>query len=154
DPVTQQVAIFQDHELELPVQGHVHTIDVTLLPGVTDSVAENLLSMAKWPGALGLPGLERAATGQRYYLSGPLDERDLYTLAVEILSNPVIQRFQIDQPIAPPFSPYSQQDSAVNQVPLREADDHELAKISASRRLALDLTEMQAIRAYFQAEGR
>ncbi|HEY3228962.1 MAG TPA: phosphoribosylformylglycinamidine synthase subunit PurS, partial [Roseiflexaceae bacterium] len=64
-------------------------VEVTLLPGVTDPAAENLLRAAH---LLGLSGLERAATGQRYRLQGALAETDLRRLAAEVLANPVVQR--------------------------------------------------------------
>lgn len=128
-----------------------HFIEVSLLPGVTDPPAENLVRAAH---LLGLTGLERAATGQRYLLSGTLGEDDLHRLAVEVFSNPVVQQFTIDRPIEPPFVPFQQTDGTVEVIPLRVASDGTLREISTSRRLALDLAEMRAIRAYFQQEGR
>lgn len=128
-----------------------HTIDVTLLPGVTDPAAENLLRAAE---EMGIAGLERAATGQRYAFQGNLSKRDMQRLAHEVCSNPVIQRYTIDQPISPPFVPVQQADTTVEIIPLRGADDATLRATSTERRLALDLSEMQAIRGYFQREGR
>ncbi len=128
-----------------------HFLDVTLLPGVTDPPAANLLRAAQ---LLGVNGLERAATGQRYTLSGSLDEATRLALAREIFANPVIQRFTIDEAISPPFFPYHQADNSVDVIPVRGANDDNLLAISHERRLALDLAEMQAIRAYFQQEER
>ena len=128
-----------------------HTIDITLLPGVTDPAAENLVRAAH---LLGIAGLERAAAGQRYLLSGALAADDLERLALEVFSNPVIQRCSLDAPIAPPFVPYRQADNTVEVIAVRGADDAALLALSAERRLSLDLAEMQAVRAYFQREGR
>jgi phosphoribosylformylglycinamidine synthase len=128
-----------------------HKVDVTLLPGVTDPAAENLLRVAHM---LGITMLERAATGQRYLLWGKLSEQELQQLAEEIFSNPVVQRYALDEPIAPPFVPYQQRDATVETIPLREADDATLRSISTERRLALVLSEMQAIQAYYRQEGR
>jgi len=144
DPVTETYAIGPTHTAD-------HTIDVTLLPGVTDPAAENLVRAAH---LLGVAGLERAAAGQRFLLSGALTADDLERLALEVFSNPVIQRCSIDAPIAPPFVPYQQADGTVEVIALRGADDTALLALSAQRRLALDLAEMQAVRAYFQREGR
>jgi phosphoribosylformylglycinamidine synthase len=127
------------------------TVEVTLLPGVTDPAAENLVRAAH---LLGFTALERVATGQRYLVWGTLGESELERLAVGVFSNPVIQRFAIDQPITPPFIPFQVADETIEIIPLRTADDAALLEISATRRLALDLAEMQAIRAYFQQEGR
>jgi phosphoribosylformylglycinamidine synthase II/phosphoribosylformylglycinamidine synthase I len=128
-----------------------HTIDITLLPGVTDPAAENLVHAAQ---RLGFTELERAATGQRYVIQGDASRDELHKLATERFSNPVIQRYEIDQPIAPPFVPVQHEDDTVEIIALTNADDAELLRISAERRLALDLAEMQAIRTYFQGEKR
>jgi phosphoribosylformylglycinamidine synthase len=87
-------------------------------------------------------------------LHGELHEEQLHTLARTVFSNPVVQRYAIDQQIEPPFVPYQQTDTTVEVIPLRVADDDDLREISSKRRLALDLSEMQAIRAYYEQEGR
>jgi phosphoribosylformylglycinamidine synthase len=134
-----------------PGEPGTRSIEVTLLPGVTDPVAENLLRAAP---LLGIEGLEQAATGQCYLLPGTLDDAAAHRLAVEQFCNPVIQRYTLDAPIDPPFVPTQAVDATVETIPLREADDNVLLDISKGRRLSLDLAEMQAIRAYFAQEGR
>ncbi len=154
DPVTETSTITEGTPPPAPpttTPTPDHTIDVTLLPGVTDPAAENLLRAAH---TLGIAGLERAATGQRHRLWGSLQENNLHHLATTIFANPVIQRYTIDQPIAPPFLPVQQTDTTVETIPLRDADDSALLTISKERRLALDLTEMQAIRSYYQHAQR
>ncbi len=131
-------------------EDEIHTIDVTLLPGVTDPAAENLLRAAH---LLGITNLERAATGQRYLLSGVSAETDLKKLATVVFSNPVIQRFTVDEAISAPFFAYQQADDTVDIIPVRVSDDA-LLKLSAERRLSLNLEEMQAIRAYYEQENR
>ncbi|MBE2197338.1 MAG: phosphoribosylformylglycinamidine synthase subunit PurL [Anaerolinea sp.] len=148
DPVTEEFTI---DDLRLTIDDLRLTIDVTLLPGVTDPPAASLLRAAH---LLGVTGLERAATGQRYYLQGDLDEAACRALAEEVFANPVIQRYALNEPIAPPFFPYQEADDTVEIIPVRSADDDALLAVSQERRLALDLAEMQAIRAYYQAEGR
>ena len=152
DPVTEQftVSVGAGEQAQRPMAA-VHTIEVTPLPGVTDPAAENLVRAAR---ALGIDGVARAATGQRFTLTGTLDTDTLTRLASELFANPVVHRFAIDRPIAPPFFAYQAADERVDVIPLRMADDAELMAISAARRLALNLAEMQAIRAYFAAEGR
>lgn len=139
----------------LPTSGYAqvpsHTVDVTFLPGVTDPAAENLVWAAH---TLGITALEQAATGQRYLLYGSVSEREAHRLAVRVFSNPVVQQIAIDHPIAPPFVPFQQADPTIETIPLRMADDLALQAISTDRRLALDLSEMQAIRAYYQQEER
>ncbi len=148
DPVTEQFTI---NNLPFTIP-HLHfTIETTLLPGVTDPPAENLHRAAE---LMGISGLERVATGQRFELTGELSEGDKQRLATELLANPVIQRFAIGRPISPPFFAYQEGDGFVEMIALRDADDDALLAISQERRLALNLEEMQAVRAYYQKEGR
>lgn len=152
DPVTETFTVSEvTHENPDIPSDSAHTLEVTLLPGVTDSAAENLLHAAH---LLGIAGLERAATGQRYLIDEPLSHSDLEKLAMGQFSNAVIQRYSIDQPISPPFVPFQRADATVEVIPLRDADDEALMRISAERRLALNLVEMQAIRDYFVEEDR
>lgn len=127
-----------------------HYIEVSFLPGVTDAAADNLLRAAK---LLGIDGLARTATGQRYLIDEPLSSKELSALASQF-ANPVIQRFTVDEPITPPFVPFQPTDTTVDVIAVREADDEQLLRISAERRLALNLAEMQAVRAYFREEER
>ncbi|MBP6469455.1 MAG: phosphoribosylformylglycinamidine synthase subunit PurL [Chloroflexi bacterium] len=148
DPVTEDWAI---GDLRLAIGDLRFTVETTLLPGVTDPPADNLVKAAH---LLGVTGLERGATGQRFYLQGNLDETTLHALAAEIFANPVVQRFTIDAPISPPFFAYQAADATVDTICLREADEAALLAISQARRLALDLAEMQAIQTYYRAEQR
>ncbi len=154
DPVTESLTVTsvgpttQDSHPRRPMD--CHTVEVTLLPGVTDAPAESLLDAAHHLGFV----VEAAATGQRYELSGRLDDRELHHLATDLLTNEVIQRYAIDAPITPPFVPTQGADAKVEVIPVRGADDTALAAINAERRLALDLAEMQAIQAYFREAGR
>ncbi len=128
-----------------------YLVDVTLIPGVTDPAAENLLQAAHM---LGWTGLSQAATGHRYLLTGRLTEAELHRLAIEVFSNPVIQRVSLNRPISAPFFPYQQADETVDTIPLRQATDETLLKISDERRLALNLAEMRAIQSYYRQEQR
>src|SRR5690606_12301016 len=105
DPVTEDYRVFTEQDSRLPAGAH--SIDVTLLPGVTDPAAENLLRAAH---LLALVGVEQVATGQRYLLWGDLTQAELKRLASEVCANPVIQRYSIDKPISAPFFPYQQSD--------------------------------------------
>ncbi|MBZ0304193.1 MAG: phosphoribosylformylglycinamidine synthase subunit PurL, partial [Anaerolineae bacterium] len=152
DPVIEDFAVTAD--LDQPAalpEAADHSIEVTLLPGVTDPVAENLVRAAQ---QLGFGPVEQAATGQRYGLRGDLTDEQLRRLATMLFSNAVIQRCQIDAPISPPFVPHQAVDDTVETIRLREADDAELLAISAERRLALNLEEMQAVQTYYQQEDR
>ena len=130
---------------------HAPFIEVTLLPGVTDSVAESLLQGAR---LIGVAGLARAATGRRYEIQGHLTDAAIHRLAEDLLVNTVIQSYSVNQFLAPPFLPVQAVDETVAVIPLTGAGDQELEALSRTRRLSLDLAEMQAIQAYYRRQGR
>jgi phosphoribosylformylglycinamidine synthase II/phosphoribosylformylglycinamidine synthase I len=121
-------------------------IDVGLLPGVTDSVAENLVNAAQ---RLGLDLFE-AATGTRYFVANEHLEQKALELA-----NPVIHRYSVNLPMLPAFLESSATwQPTVETMDIRSLSDDALISLSRERRLSLDLAEMQAIRAYYQKESR
>ena len=127
-----------------------HVLEVALRPGVTDPVAEQIVRSAR---VLGVRGVERAATGQRYLVRGDLGERDLQRLARGLLANPVIHRHCAGE-IEPAFPHPAEASGRVEVLPVRDLDDAGLLALSRARRAALDADEMRAIRAYFRAAGR
>jgi phosphoribosylformylglycinamidine synthase II/phosphoribosylformylglycinamidine synthase I len=158
DPVTEQFALFAidptgqitETFQDSPIPT-CHKIEVMLLPGVTDPVAENLVKAAH---LIGIPELTRASTGRQYVFSNTTPTAELERLAHEQFSNPVIQRVAIDKPIAPAFVSTHETATIIEIIPIQAVDDNGLLKISAERRLALNLEEMQAIRTYYQQEKR
>ncbi|NWF68845.1 MAG: phosphoribosylformylglycinamidine synthase subunit PurL [Chloroflexi bacterium] len=148
DPVTETFRVLPaEHDLI----DTTTRIEVTLLPGVTDPAAESLLRAAH---SLGISALERAATGYAYLVQGDLSADELQRLAVEVFSNPVIQRHTLRAAIRLPFVAAAAASSEVERVALYYADAETLQRISKERRLSLDLAEMRAIQAYFRREGR
>ena len=149
DPVTEQSRIFPDG---MRVSNGSSCIEVTMLPGVTDSAAENLVRAAM---VLRVISLEQAATGERIVLSTDYSQTELEKLASSVYSNPVVQRSSINICITPPFVHAEKTASTnVEMIAIQGADDARLLEISRERRLALDLTEMQAVQAYYQKEAR
>ncbi|MGL4611161.1 MAG: hypothetical protein ACRCYY_16025, partial [Trueperaceae bacterium] len=119
-------------------------IDVGFLPGVTDSVAENLVNTAK---RLGFAASE-AATGAHYILG---DKQPL----VSEFANPVIHRYSINTPITPAFLEISHNwQPLVETMDLRTLSNDELLEVSRERRLSMDLAEMQALQSYYRKENR
>lgn len=163
DPVVENAAWRPLEALEHEVlPPGMWTVEVTLLPGVTDSVAESLLAGAQM---IGVTGLRQAATGHRYTLRGALSEPEVHRIARGLLANEVIQRYRIDELAAPPFvetcpspglSPQMGEGSAgwVETIAVTTVDDAGLLAISQQRRLSLDLAEMQAIQRYYQTQDR
>jgi phosphoribosylformylglycinamidine synthase len=130
--------------------GHHHVIETALRPGVTDPVADHIVHYAR---QLGVAGVERAATGERFELGGCLTRGDLDCLARRLLSNPIIQHYAIGR-ITPSFPQVAAASAAVEFIALRALDADELRSLSSARRAALDLAEMEAIQRYFRDEGR
>ena len=151
DPVVERVTWSREREREHEREREGRSVEVALLPGVTDTAAENLLLGA---GIMGHEGVRQAALGQRYVIHGELAEDDVRRVAEGLLANAVIQTYAIDRPVAAPLAELQEIDHTVEQIPLRGADDDALEQISLDRRLSLNLQEMQAIRAYYQEQDR
>ena len=151
DPVTERLHVTylddRDKRTSSESSAAVHTIDVALLPGVTDTKAETLVTAA---GILGLDvDALRVATGRRYRIAGTREACE--TLANELLSNPIIERTAIDAELVPAFvSSPSTTSPRPELVPIRDLDDPALLALSGLRRLALDLAEMRAIAAHYR----
>jgi phosphoribosylformylglycinamidine synthase II len=126
-------------------------VEVGYLPGVTDSVAANLVARAR---LLGMAGLEAAASAQAYLLYGDLREGDVHTITRRLLANDVIQYYQIGALTPHVGNPPPAPDLSAREVPLRALGEEGLLALSRDRLLALDLVEMRAIQDYFTREGR
>jgi phosphoribosylformylglycinamidine synthase len=126
-------------------------VEVGLLPGVTDSVAGNLLARAQ---LLGMSGLRAAASAQSYTIHGDLTQDQVLTIVTKLLYNGVIQYFELGRltPHVGNEPPAVTLRAAI--VPLLGLDDETLRRISRERLLSLDLAEMRAVQAYFAREGR
>ena len=151
DPVIETFSCWAGTVPCQPAHSEEHIVDVALRPGVTDPVAENLVRAAR---LVGVDGVVQAATGRRYVLEGNLTPEELEHLAVDVLCNPLIEHHAVDRPVDPAFVAAQEADDTVEVIPLRDADDAMLEAISRERRLALNLEEMRAIRAYYRREGR
>ncbi len=159
DPVSQDYRLSRLEDCPADQAKQV-AVEVTFHPGVTDSVAENIVRSARM---IGVSGVEAAATGYRYVFYDSLSEEQAGHIAQSLFYNPVIQHFTLGA-AQPPFihdSVSSGRDATcrvstcdVAVVPLLQADDRALDHINRQRLLSLNLEEMRAIRSYFQREGR
>lgn len=145
DPITE--VIHRDDTRVVPPT----TIEVGLLPGVTDPVAEEIRRAAR---LLGIEGLEQVATGLQVTLHGDCDAATLHRIARRLLCNAAIQHYTIGEPLTPSFVDAAQGSGAVETIPLRGLDDDALLALSRQRALALNAAEMRAIQRYFADEGR
>jgi phosphoribosylformylglycinamidine synthase subunit PurSL len=127
------------------------TVEVALLPGVTDDVAMQIKRAAH---VLTIHTVEEVSTGLHFDIEGSnLTEDTIQSLIKRLLSNTVIQRAAIGE-ITPYFPDLPSASGEVELISVLHADDEELLRISADRRAALDLAEMQAIQQYFQGLKR
>jgi len=152
DPITQTVewGRIVSAPGPQPQAGEGQVIEVALRPGVTDPVAAQVVRAAR---VLGIQGVAQASTGLRFLVGGELDEAGLHLLARRLLANPTIQRYALGQ-LEPVFPHPAEASGQVEQLPVRHLDEAVLLALSAERRAALDLAEMQAVQAYFEKEGR
>lgn len=150
DPAVEEAWWGWDGEAR-PAEPGTRAVEVTLLPGVTDSAAESLLSAAR---ALGVSTLQAAAWGWRTTLGGPVSDAGLARLAREALANEVVQRWSLDVPLPAPLVGSPGADDRVESIPVRGLDEPALLALSRARRLALDGPEMLAIAAHYEALGR
>jgi phosphoribosylformylglycinamidine synthase len=157
DPVTQTVETTllknptnPNQKIQKPLLSQ-QIIEVAYRPGVTDPVAEQIQRAAR---ILGIPHINAASTGLRFVIKGQnLSESVLQELAKRLLANPIIQYFTLGE-IFPAFSETASRNDRVEKFNFREMDDDSLLRLSAERRAALNLTEMQAIRSYCRQEDR
>ncbi|WP_029214419.1 phosphoribosylformylglycinamidine synthase subunit PurL [Kallotenue papyrolyticum] len=160
DPLLTTPLVFELDALQPTDPDAVWAIDIAYRPGVTDNEGESLrLGAAR----AGIAGLENVRTLRRVYLRGELSADAVEQLATTLLANDLVEAVLITLPeaidasiafyrklIAPP----PPQAARIASVPLRDADDAELLRISREGVLALDLDEMRAIQAYFRGLGR
>ena len=126
-------------------------IEVALRPGVTDSVAEEIMRAAR---EIGITGIEAVSTGEVFDVEGDkLERRDLELLAGRLLANPVIHRYAIGR-IEPVFPSLAAGSGQVESFPVASMSVPALEGLSTDRRAALDGPEMAAIRDHFQGLGR
>ncbi len=150
DPIVQ-TAHWGDATAPVDTPDGAVRIEVGLLPGVTDTVAANVLSRARM---LGITGIDAVATGESYLLWGQLGTDEQRTIAERLLYNAVIQYYHLGQLEPHVGVPLQHTEPVAQQVPLRDLDDTSLLALSRDRLLSLDLAEMQAIQRYFCSEER
>jgi len=149
DPVAQ-TAEWRNVDGAAIASANTQVIETARRPGVTDSVAEQIVRAAH---ELGISAVERAATGNSYSVGGNLAADDLRTLAERLLANSVIQHYKLGS-IEPTYPQTAAASAQVDVIALRDLDDDELLALSRDRRAALDLAEMTAIQTYFRSEDR
>ncbi|PIE97726.1 MAG: phosphoribosylformylglycinamidine synthase subunit PurL [Treponema sp.] len=130
-------------------------VEVLLKPGVTDPQSAEAFRCVR---ELGFEAVAEIVSGTAYDISGKINNDDLQRLARTVLSNDVIQYFAIGG-ITPHWASVQtagelKAAEAIEEFDIAKMSDLELAEFSDSRRAALDLKEMQAVREYYKKQGR
>ncbi len=124
-------------------------VEVTFLPGVTDTAAGSVVHGA---GQLGII-VTGAATGRRVEFGPDVDPSLAETIVRRVVANPVIERWAIGT-VDPVLHPDSSRTGKAEIVPLQGRTLDELVAIGVERKLALDPEELLAVQAHFAAAGR
>ena len=158
DPVVQEAKVFRT---AAAIEA-AHVVDVFFHPGVTDTLAESVITGAR---LLGIDEIVHVETGRRYLLDQRLHVGEARLIAEQLLYNPVIQQYTLQlsnassAPVthvpAPstPIEPAATT-SSVATIALTSMSDNELLELSRSGLLALNLAEMRTIQTYFRELGR
>lgn len=126
-------------------------VEISLRPGVTDPVAEEIIRASK---ELGIAGVKRASSGLRFEVGGQnISRATIELLTKRLLANPVIHQFAFGE-ISPSFPEDVRASQQVETVNIRGLGAKALLALSQERRAALDVEEMLAIQKYFERQGR
>jgi len=147
DPVVDDYAV---NAPVLPEDGErLRIVQVVRKPGVMDPVEASTL---KGIADMGLRA-NAVRTARKYCLYGSLTEADAQLVGEKVLANHIIEhillgpaRIDIPHGARAPFEKVV--------VPLLEADDEEMMRLSREGVLSLNLAEMEAIRDYYRTLGR
>lgn len=159
--------LLTDFVLEMEVdeekasQGFNWLIEIGFKTGITDNEGKTAqLTIEDFLGCL-FEGQESVRTSTVYLLKGALSEADVQQIAKGLLGNALIEEISC-HPLNSPSAARSKRPGAQPRVhidqPLYDTinihiSDPELEKLSSERQLALNLSEMQAIRGYYSQES-
>ena len=148
DPVVDRYAIAE------PVLdeggGNLQIVQVVRKPGVMDPVETSTL---KGIADMGLAA-SAVRTARKYYLYGSLCEADARLVGEKVLANDIIEHLIMGGEKIREIPRVSKAPFEKVVVPLLEADDEEMERISREGVLSLNLAEMKAIQEYCRKLGR
>jgi phosphoribosylformylglycinamidine synthase len=124
-------------------------IEVTLLPGVTDTAADAVLHAA---GQLGIE-LGSAATARRIEFGSGVDIALADEIVRRVVANAVIERWGHGL-VDPPLLDDAPGHADAELITIRGLDDDALLDVNTERSLYLDLEELRVIRDEFERLGR
>ena len=140
--------ILEEYSVGMPLKREGAYITITYKPGVFDAEAETLSLVADDLGYQ----VGNVKTGKSYVIKGNIKKRDLYVIRDRLLMNKLIQmEVEVDRMDFPTPVPYR---FKKNIIPIREANEAELLRVSREGMLALNADEMEVIKEYFKKGGR
>jgi phosphoribosylformylglycinamidine synthase len=146
DPVVES---FKLHAVPAPPNGDASALTVLLKPGVMDPVAQSIVDAASDLG-IAMAGVR---SFRRYYPAAEL-AAGARSVLEKILANDAIEQL-VEGPLTLDHLTVGRTYTFRRVVvPLRDADDATLVRISRDGQLALRLEEMQAIQTHFRNQGR
>ena len=127
-------------------------VETALHPGVTDSTTTELMRLAS---RMSLP-ITGVASGKRFVITGNLSHAQLQQLTSQLLANPIIERWSVNESITPTFvDAYATANTYVEHVQIdTNTTEQQLAQINKDRGLALDPQEMLALQQHFVQRGQ
>ncbi|MEI8012027.1 MAG: phosphoribosylformylglycinamidine synthase subunit PurL [Candidatus Omnitrophota bacterium] len=131
-----------------------HVVEVTYNPGVMDPVEASTLKGIK---DMGISGLKSVRTARQFMIGGKVSRAEIDLIKDKALMNKLIQHAVKDP--ADAFRPVVL-DRAVKAVPdvvtvpLKGLSAKKLLELAAKGQLYLNINEMKAIQAHFEAQGR
>jgi len=149
DPVVQQHRICGPDQPPWPwvEGGDVRTIEISRKQGVMDPVQQSAMKAIADLGLAG--GVESIRTARKYSLRGHPSSAEMERIALRILANTTIEEVHIDeQEVHYPLQRLAYE-FELRRIPLGEADDRELMRISREGQLSLTLGEMKTIQARY-----
>lgn len=130
-------------------------VERLLKPGVTDVVGERIQKAAQ---LLGITTITQVASGHRWQISTTqaLGRTQWQRLLRRLGIDTILHQYQLGVFQSMPMLPVVNTSLKLGAeiLPLRDLNDVALLVLSQSRRLALNLIEMQAIQRYYQAQAR
>ena len=143
------VAPVGDAALAEPPDGFHRVVHVLPKPGVMDPVAQSALAAMADYGV----SVDAVRTFRKFWLDGVSDEQ-FEQLCTRILANDSIEQTVVGPLKLERLEVGSAYDFQLVTVPLREADDAELERLSRKGQLYLSLVEMHSIREHFRRLDR
>ncbi len=151
DPVSERYVLGH----EAPAAGRM--VEVHLKPGVMDPVADSaqaaIADLLDQPYDAAAP-VVAVRTGRRYALAGHLTAESAKNLARRLLANESIESVYYEPYTPAAFPRGARYDFHLIHVPIRNLADDQLAALSRTGHLFLDLAEMRAVQQYFRQQER